>query len=201
LSSPAPLVGVLAIQGDFAEHLGVLERLGARTRAVRLPEQLDELDGLVIPGGESTTFGKLAVRYGFMQPVRDLVESGRPVWGTCAGLIFLSRDCGRDQPILEVMDVSVRRNAFGSQVDSFECALDIPALGPETFPGVFIRAPLVTALGDDVKVLAAIDAGVVAVEQANLLGTCFHPELTRDQRMHRYFLNKIVSQTQFPPEN
>ncbi len=189
---------MLAIQGDFAEHLGVLERLGARTRAVRLPEQLDELDGLVIPGGESTTFGKLAVRYGFIQPVRDLVESGRPVWGTCAGLIFLSRDCGRDQPILEVMDVSVRRNAFGSQVDSFESALDIPALGPESFPGVFIRAPLVTEVGAGVKVLSKIGAGVVAVEQANLLGTCFHPELTSDPRMHSYFLNKICSQTQFP---
>lgn len=192
---------MLAIQGDFAEHLGVLEGLGARTRAVRLPEQLDDLDGLVIPGGESTTFGKLAVRYGFMQPVRGLVESGRPVWGTCAGLIFLSRDCGRDQPILEVMDVSVRRNAFGSQIDSFERALDIPALGPESFPGVFIRAPLVTALGAGVRVLAEIDAGVVAVEQANLLGTCFHPELTPDPRMHRYFLNKIGPQTQFPPKN
>ncbi len=192
---------MLAIQGDFAEHLGVLGRLGARTRAVRLPEQLDELDGLVIPGGESTTFGKLAVRYGFMQPVRDLVESGRPVWGTCAGLIFLSRDCGRDQPILEVMDVAVRRNAFGSQIDSFERALEIPVLGPEAFPGVFIRAPLVTAVGRDVRVLAEIDAGVVAVEQDNLLGTCFHPELTADRRMHRYFLNKICSQTQFPPEN
>lgn len=192
---------MLAIQGDFAEHLGVLGRLGARTRAVRLPEQLDELDGLVIPGGESTTFGKLAVRYGFMQPVRDLVESGRPVWGTCAGLIFLSRDCGRDQPILEVMDVAVRRNAFGSQIDSFERALEIPVLGPEAFPGVFIRAPLVTAVGRDVRVLAEIDSGVVAVEQDNLLGTCFHPELTADRRMHRYFLNKICSQTQFPPEN
>ena len=192
---------MLAIQGDFAEHLGVHGCLGARTRAVRLPEQLDELDGLVIPGGESTTFGKLAVRYGFMQPVRDLVESGRPVWGTCAGLIFLSRDCGRDQPILEVMDVAVRRNAFGSQIDSFERALEIPVLGPEAFPGVFIRAPLVTAAGRDVRVLAEIDAGVVAVEQDNLLGTCFHPELTADRRMHRYFLNKICSQTQFPPEN
>lgn len=192
---------MLAIQGDFAEHLGVLERLGARTRAVRLPDQLDDLDGLVIPGGESTTFGKLAVRYGFMEPVRDLVASGRPVWGTCAGLIFLSRDCGRDQPILEVMDVAVRRNAFGSQIDSFERALDIPALGPDAFPGVFIRAPLVTAVGRGVKVLSEIDAGVVAVEQANLLGTCFHPELTRDPRMHRYFLNKMTSQTQFPPKN
>ena len=193
-----PLVGVLAIQGDFAEHLAVLERLGARTQAVRLPDQLDALDGLVIPGGESTTFGKLAVRYGFMQPIRDLVASGRPVWGTCAGLIFLSRDCGRDQPLLEVMDVAVRRNAFGSQVDSFECPLAVPALGPDPFPGVFIRAPLVTDCGKDVQVLAAIDAGVVAVEQGNLLGTCFHPELTSDPRIHRYFLNKIASQTQFP---
>lgn len=179
----------------------MLNRLGARTRAVRLPGQLDEINGLVIPGGESTTFGKLAVRYGFMGPVRDLIDSGRPVWGTCAGLIFLSRDCGREQPILEAMDIAVRRNAFGSQIDSFERALDIPVLGPEAFPGVFIRAPLVTAVGRDVKVLAEIDAGVVAVEQANLLGTCFHPELTPDSRMHRYFLNKMASQTQFPPKN
>lgn len=189
---------MLAIQGDFAEHLAALERLGARTQAVRLPDQLDALDGLVIPGGESTTFGKLAVRYGFMQPIRDLVASGRPVWGTCAGLIFLSRDCGRDQPLLEVMDVAVRRNAFGSQLDSFERPLAVPALGPDPFPGVFIRAPLVTECGKDVQVLAAIDAGVVAVEQGNLLGTCFHPELTSDPRIHRYFLNKIASQTQFP---
>lgn len=192
---------MLAIQGDFAEHLGVFEHLGARTQAVRLPEQLDDLDGLVIPGGESTTFGKLAVRYGFMQPIRDLVTSGRPVWGTCAGLIFLSRDCGRDQPLLEVLDVSVRRNAFGSQIDSFERPLEFPALGPEPFPGVFIRAPLVTAFGETVSVLAEIDAGVVAVEQANLLGTCFHPELTPDPRIHRYFLNKIASQMQFPRKN
>ncbi len=189
---------MLAIQGDFAEHLGVFKRAGARTLEVRLPDQLAELDGLVIPGGESTTFGKLALRYGFMQPIRDLVASGKPVWGTCAGLIFLSRDCGRDQPLLEVMDVAVRRNAFGSQVDSFECDLNMPALGREPFPGVFIRAPLVTAVGGGVKTLAAIDAGVVAVEQANLLGTCFHPELTRDLRIHQYFLNKIAQQRKFP---
>ena len=195
-----PLVGVLAIQGDFAEHLGVFDGLGARTRAVRLPEQLADLDGLVIPGGESTTFGKLAVRYGFMQPLRELVAGGTPVWGTCAGLIFLSRDCGRDQPLLKVLDVAVRRNAFGSQVDSFERALDIPALGDGPFPGVFIRAPLVTEIGEGVKVLSEIDAGAVAVEQENVLGTCFHPELTPDPRIHRYFLHRIAAQTQIPPK-
>ena len=189
---------MLAIQGDFAEHLSVLRRAGARAREVRLPEQIPELDGLVIPGGESTTFGKLAMRYGFMQPLREMVAAGKVVWGTCAGLIFLSRDCGRDQPLLGVMDVAVRRNAFGSQVDSFECEIDMPALGQEPFPGVFIRAPLVTGVGARVKVLAEIGAGAVAVEQANLLGTCFHPELTEDFRIHQYFLNKIAQQTQFP---
>ena len=186
-----PRVGVLAIQGDFAEHLAVLTELGAKAIAVRLPRQLDDLDGLIIPGGESTTIGKLAVRYSLMEPLRQFAVSGRPVWGTCAGLILMSRDCGREQPLLSLLDVVVTRNAFGSQMQSFEQDLTIPVLGPTPFPGIFIRAPLITGAGEQVEELCRIEAGAVAVEQANLLGTCFHPELTGDIRMHRHFLNKI----------
>ncbi len=189
---PRPLVGVLAIQGDFAEHLDALQRLDICARAVRLPEQLAGLDGLIVPGGESTTLGKLARRYGFMDAIGDFAAAGRSIWGTCAGLIFLSSDCGRCQPILSLMEITVERNAFGSQIDSFEQDLTIPAIGDEPFPGVFIRAPLITGHSALVAVLAEIPAGVVAVEQENLLGTCFHPELTPDLRIHGHFLNKIA---------
>ncbi len=185
-------VGVLALQGDFFEHGRMLRGLGAQPVEVRLPEQLDGLDALIIPGGESTTIGKLAVTYGLLEPLREFARH-QPVWGTCAGMIMLARDIGRAQPLLGLMNITVNRNAFGRQVDSFETDLDVPALGPEPFRALFIRAPLVTAVGDGVEVLAQLDGrSVVAVRQGHWLATAFHPELTGDLRFHRYFLREVA---------
>lgn len=182
-------IGVLALQGAFIEHEKKLWALGVETRQVRLPEDLEGLDGLIIPGGESTTIGKLAVEFGLIEPLRQFARS-KPTWGTCAGMIFLAKDIGIDrQPILGLMDVSVNRNAFGRQVDSFEVDLDVPALGQPPFHAVFIRAPLVTKVGEGVEVLAALpDGGIVAAQSGHLLATAFHPELTDDNRFHSYFL-------------
>lgn len=187
-------VGVLALQGAFDEHARRLRELGAEAVAVRLPGQLDQLDGLIIPGGESTTIGKLATSYGLIEPLRDFARS-QPTWGTCAGMIFLARDIGIDrQPILGVMDVTVNRNAFGRQVDSFEVLLHIRPLGEVPFRAVFIRAPIVTAVQPGVDVLGTLDDGrIVAVQQGHLLATAFHPELTSDHRLHAYFLDLIRS--------
>lgn len=187
-------IGVLALQGDFAEHLEVLQRLGVQSRAVRLPEHLDGLDGLIIPGGESTTIGKLATAYNLMQP---LIEFGRQkaIWGTCAGAIFLSKDAHRPQPLLGLMDITVARNAFGRQVASFETDLEVPALkavDPSDAPyhAVFIRAPLIEAVHPPAQALASLPTGaIVAAQQGRLLATSFHPELTQDDRFHRYFLS------------
>lgn len=185
-------VGVLALQGDFLEHKDMLRSLGAQPVEVRLPGQLDGLDALIIPGGESTTIGKLAVTYGLLEPLREFARH-KPVWGTCAGMIMLARDIGRDQPLLGLMDITVNRNAFGRQVDSFETDLDVPALGPQPFRALFIRAPLVTAVGEGVDVLARLDGrNVVAVRQGHWLATAFHPELTGDSRFHRYFLREVA---------
>ncbi|MBP8974088.1 MAG: pyridoxal 5'-phosphate synthase glutaminase subunit PdxT [Anaerolineae bacterium] len=185
-------VGVLALQGDFFEHGRMLRGLGAQPVEVRLPGQLDGLDALIIPGGESTTIGKLAVSYGLLEPLREFARR-KPVWGTCAGMIMLARDIGRDQPLLGLMNITVNRNAFGRQVDSFETGLDVPALGPEPFRALFIRAPLVTAIGEGVEVLARLDGhGVVAVRQGHWLATAFHPELSGDSRFHRYFLRDVA---------
>lgn len=188
-------IGVLALQGDFAEHLTMLQRIGAQGVEVRLPRDLSGVDGLIIPGGESTTIGKLAVMYGLMEPLQQLAAT-RPVWGTCAGAIFISKDARRDQPLLGLMDITVARNAFGRQVDSFEVDLDVPALThkdngqPRPYHAVFIRAPLIERVGPKVEVLAKLpDGRIVAARQNNLLATSFHPELTRDERFHRYFLN------------
>ncbi len=188
-------VGVLALQGAFVEHELKLRRAGAEPVQVRLPQQLDDLDGLIIPGGESTTIGKLAVSYGLIEPLRAFA-SRRPTWGTCAGMIFLARDIGIDrQPILGVMDITVNRNAFGRQVDSFETDLEIAGLDGGPFHAVFIRAPLVTAAGPGVEILARLaDGRIVAAAQNHLLATSFHPELTDDLRLHRRFLNLIDSQ-------
>ncbi len=186
-------VGVLALQGDFLEHKGMLRGLGAQPVEVRLPGQLDGLDALIIPGGESTTIGKLAVSYGLLEPLREFARQ-KPVWGTCAGMIMLARDIGRDQSLLGLMNITVNRNAFGRQVDSFETDLDVPALGPEPFRALFIRAPLVTAVGDGVEVLARLDgSSIVAVRQGHWLATAFHPELTGDSRFHRYFLRDVAA--------
>ncbi len=191
-------IGVLALQGDFAEHGVMLRRLGVDGVEVRLPEHLDGLAGLIIPGGESTTIGKLATRWGLMEPLRDFGRS-QPIWGTCAGAIFLSKDAHRDQPLLGLMDITVARNAFGRQVDSFEIGLDVPVLtkptalagagGTAPFHAVFIRAPLIETVGPGVEVLACLaDGRIVAARQGHLLATSFHPELTGDLRFHQYFL-------------
>ena len=189
----SPTFGVLALQGSFAEHLTMLARLGCEGRAVRLPDELDDIDALIIPGGESTTIGKLAVRYGLLEPIRRRAGEGLPVWGTCAGLIFLAQKLGDDkQPGLDLMDITASRNAFGSQIQSFETDLEVPVLGPPDFHGVFIRAPLIVSVGPEVEVLAQLkDGRMVAASQENLLVTAFHPELTEDSRFHRHFVDKI----------
>jgi 5'-phosphate synthase pdxT subunit len=186
-------IGVLAIQGDFAEHIVMLKRLKVDTAEVRLPEHLKNLDGLIIPGGESTTIGKLATDYGLMDPLR---EFGRrhAIWGTCAGAIFLSKDARRSQPLLGLMDITVERNAFGRQVDSFEADLDVPEMKKATgtkdpYHAIFIRAPIIESVQADARILASVpDGRIVAAQQGHLLATSFHPELTRDTRFHEYFL-------------
>ena len=186
-------VGILALQGAFIEHEKALARIGAETVKVRLPEHLERLDGLIIPGGESTTIGKVAKRWGLLDPLHAFAQSGRPVWGTCAGMILMAKevvDGKPDQPLLGLMDVTVHRNAFGRQVDSFEADLEIPALGEKLFHAIFIRAPFVERVGKEVEVLAQLEDGTaVAAQQGNLLVTAFHPELTDDDRFHRYFLS------------
>ncbi len=182
-------VGVLALQGDVAEHAGALARCGVAAVRVRRPADLAGLDALVLPGGESTTIGQLAVDYGLVQPLRDFVASGKPVWGTCAGLILLARDAGRAQPLVGGLDVRVDRNAFGRQVASFETDLDVAGLAGGPFRAVFIRAPAVVEAGPGVDVLARLDDGpIVAVRQGAILGTAFHAELGDDLRVHRLFL-------------
>jgi 5'-phosphate synthase pdxT subunit len=188
-------IGVLALQGAFIEHIKTLKGLGVDTKEVRLPEHLQNLDGLIIPGGESTTIGKLATEYGLIEPLRDFAKE-KPTWGTCAGLIFLAKDIGIErQPILGLMDVVVDRNAFGRQVDSFETDLDFKGLAEDRpFHAIFIRAPLVRKAGDGVKILAQLnDGGIVAVQEGHWLGTAFHPELTNDNRVHHYFCDMVSS--------
>lgn len=186
-------VGVLALQGDFIEHEHMLRRLGEEPVEVRLPQHLEGLDALIMPGGESTTFGKLAVRWGLVEPLKQFAQSGKPVWGTCAGLIFLAKDVGRDQPTLGLMDVKVARNAFGRQIDSFTTPLHVRGMEGQPFEGVFIRAPIIESTGPAVEALCTLEDGtIVAARQGNLLGTSFHPELTRDLRMHQLFLSYIT---------
>ncbi len=186
-------IGILALQGDFAEHSVMLKRLGVTVTEVRLPQQLEGLSGLIIPGGESTTIAKLAVSYGLMEPLCKFGQDNA-IWGTCAGAIFMSKDAHREQPLLQLMDIAVERNAFGRQVNSFEVDLDIPTLlevEPEEKPfhAVFIRAPLIESVQGNACILAQLSDGrIVAAQQGHLLATAFHPELTRDDRFHRYFL-------------
>lgn len=187
-------IGVLALQGDFGEHAQTLRRLGAQAAEVRLPAELSALDGLIIPGGESTTIGKLAVEYELIEPLREFGRK-RAIWGTCAGAIFLSKDAHRQQPLLHLMDIIVQRNAFGRQAESFEADLDVPALArgdngrARPFHAIFIRAPIIESVGRGVEVLARLDDGaIVAAQQKNLLATSFHPELTGDGRFHQFFL-------------
>jgi 5'-phosphate synthase pdxT subunit len=207
-------IGVLALQGDFAEHVAVFSRLGVGAREVRLPEQLDGLNGLIVPGGETTTFTRLMAEYGLLEPIRRLAEDGMPIWGTCAGMIVLARQAADlDRPGLSLMDVVVERNAFGRQVDSFEAELTIPALGQDPFPAVFIRAPIIREVGPEVEVLARLPdsaagraygsspdgAAVVAARQGHVLATAFHPELTDDTRLHRYFLGLVEARSSSLP--
>lgn len=186
-------IGVLALQGDFHEHQTILEDLGAQVIQVRLPDHLQGLDGLVIPGGESTTIGKLANEFGLIEPLRDFARH-HAVWGTCAGAIFLSKDIHRDQPLLGLMDIAIQRNAFGRQVDSFEIDLDVPCLKDidaeeRPFHAVFIRAPLIEKTNGSVTPLASLpDGTIVAAREGRWLATSFHPELTEDTRFHRYFM-------------
>jgi 5'-phosphate synthase pdxT subunit len=183
-------VGVLALQGDFTEHAAILRRLDVEAREVRLPSGLESIDRLIIPGGESTTISRLMEMYGLLEPIRAFAAH-RPVWGTCAGMILMAKHAtDLDRETLGLMDVSVVRNAFGRQLDSFETDLDIEELGEPPLHAVFIRAPLIKEAGPAVKVMAQIEGkGIVAAREGHLLATSFHPELTDDLRMHRYFLS------------
>ena len=185
-------IGVLAIQGDFAEHIVMLKRLGVQTAEVRLPAQLAGLDGLIMPGGESTTIGKLAVDYDLLEPLRQFGKE-HAIWGTCAGAIFLSKDARRDQPLLGIMDITVQRNAFGRQVDSFEADLAIPELGEGgPYHAIFIRAPIIESVQGLARILSSLpDGRIVAAQQGKLLATSFHPELTGDARFHDFFLSLV----------
>jgi len=197
-----PRIGVLALQGDFEAHLKMLAELGVEGKAVRLPQHLEELDGIIIPGGESTTIGKLMVLYGLHEVLQRKIQEGFPVWGTCAGLILLARETDNGlegQPLLASMHIRVRRNAFGSQRESFETDLTVPVLGEAPFHTFFIRSPAVESAGPEVEVLATLDDGylprgkgsIVAVREGNLLGTAFHPEVAGDPRFHQYFLRIV----------
>jgi pyridoxal 5'-phosphate synthase pdxT subunit len=191
----AKRVGVLALQGDFREHLAVLSGLGADAVPVRRESELAEIDGLVIPGGESSVMDKLSRAFGVAEPLKAAIAGGLPVYGTCAGLIMLADtvlDAIEGQQSLGGLDVTVRRNAFGNQLDSFETDLVIPEVGEPPVHAVFIRAPIVESLGPKARAVAALDDGrVVAVEQGSLLGTSFHPEITGDTRIHAYFLSQL----------
>ena len=186
-------IGVLALQGDFAEHINALHRLGANAFPVRSPAELEGVGGLVIPGGESTTIGKLMKDYQLVDDLNRIITEGIPVLGTCAGMVLLAkRISGMDQESLGAIDIDIRRNAFGRQVDSFESDLDIPVLGPAPFNAIFIRAPMIERAGDRVEILARLpDGSPVAARQNNLVVTAFHPELTPDLRLHEYFLSFV----------
>jgi 5'-phosphate synthase pdxT subunit len=187
-------IGVLALQGDFSEHSSMLKKIGVDAVEIRLPKHLDDLDGLIIPGGESTTIGKLAVAYDLMEPLKQFGKS-RAIWGTCAGAIFLSKNANSEQPLLGLMDIKVQRNAFGRQVDSFETDLEIDELMKATgtkhpYHAIFIRAPLIESVHGKAKILSALEDGrIVAAQEGRLLATSFHPELTNDTRFHEYFIS------------
>lgn len=186
-----PRVGVLALQGAFREHVAAVTRLGAAATEVRRPAELDAVDAMILPGGESTAIGRLLQQSGLLDPLRQRILDGMPVFGSCAGLILLCREIeNSDQLRLGVLDATVRRNAFGRQVDSFETPLRLPELGSGTIPAVFIRAPVITRTGPKVQVLASINGQAVAVRQDNILAISFHPELTADTRLHSYFLSE-----------
>lgn len=186
-------IGVLAMQGAFLEHIAVLHRLKVEAFPIRQPTQLQGISGLVIPGGESTTIGKLMQEYSLVEELEKRIAKGLPVFGTCAGMILLAKEVlGHDLHLLKAMNIKVRRNAFGRQVDSFETHLEIPALGHPPFHAVFIRAPRIEGVGEGVEVLARLPDGTpVAARQGNIVATAFHPELTSDYRLHEYFLSIV----------
>jgi 5'-phosphate synthase pdxT subunit len=188
-----PRIGILALQGDVREHADALRDVGAEPVQVRLPRDLVGLDGLILPGGESTTMRRLINLYGLREPIVALARGGAPVYGTCAGMILLAdRIADGDEPVLRLLDITVERNAYGRQLDSFEADLEIPSLGEEPLHGVFIRAPVVSEVGPDVEVLARDpDGRPIAVRQGRVLATAFHPELTADRRLHRLLLELI----------
>lgn len=185
------VIGVLALQGAFQEHANAVNRLGAAAAEVRLPTDVSHLDGLIIPGGESTTIARLIGEFGLRQPIRDLIHRGTPVLGTCAGMILLARkSTGLPFDTFGAIDIEVKRNAYGRQINSFEIDLNMNILGIRSFPGIFIRAPIITEIGQEVTSVCSIDgAQTVAARQNNILVTAFHPELTDDSRFHEYFLN------------
>lgn len=192
MAERVPAIGVLALQGDVEEHLTALRRAGAQARAVKQRDQLDELDGLVIPGGESTTVMKLLQRFGLASPIVERVRAGLPLWGTCMGMIVAAHDVADvKQPTLDVLDVTVRRNAFGRQNESAEVELAVPAIGAKPFAAIFIRAPWIERTGPGVELLASREGHGVMVRQGNVLATSFHPELGKDTRVHEYFLSIV----------
>jgi 5'-phosphate synthase pdxT subunit len=186
-------IGVLALQGDFLEHLQVFDSLGVATKEIRLPKDLEAIDGIVFPGGESTTMAHLLAVFSLRDPLIRMIQNGIPVWGTCAGMILLAKKLKQDCPVpLGLMDIVVDRNAFGRQVDSFTIALAIPALGKKPLEATFIRAPRIISADSGVRVLSQLAGGeIVAAQQKNMLVTAFHPELTGDTRLHEYFLSMI----------
>jgi len=188
----SPTVGVLALQGDVVEHIRALEEVGSRPIEVKTRADLDRIDALIVPGGESTTVIRLLDRFDLAQPIVERVRAGMPFWGTCMGMIVAAHDVvGLDQATLDLIDISVRRNAFGRQIDSAEIPLAIPVLGPEPFPAIFIRAPWIERVGPGVELLASLDGHGVFVRQGNVLGSAFHPELSADRRLHRYFIGMV----------
>jgi pyridoxal 5'-phosphate synthase pdxT subunit len=194
-------IGVLGLQGAFIEHIRILEKLGPGVKEIRLPEELAEIDGIIIPGGESTTILKLMHGYKIFEPLKEKIQNGFPVWGTCAGLICLAKKVSNSQHSqlqpLEVMDIQVKRNAFGRQVDSFELDLPIPVLGEKSYHTIFIRAPLISSAGKEVEILASLpDGTIIAAKQENMLVSSFHPELTDDYRFHQYFLDIMEKEKQ-----
>ena len=196
-------VGVLALQGTFIEHIDILRQFGVEAAPIRLPHQLDTLDGLVIPGGESTTMLRLMENFDLIQPIKEMARDGLAIWGTCAGMILLAKDVSNyDMETLGLMDVKVRRNHFGSQVDSFEADLEIPFVGAEPFHAVFIRAPIIKEAKPYVEILSRLpDSTIVAIRQNRLLACAFHPEFTDDLRFHSYFLNMVSQKLSHNPDD
>jgi 5'-phosphate synthase pdxT subunit len=196
-------VGVLALQGTFIEHISILRQLDVEAPAIRLPHELDTLDGLIIPGGESTTMLRLMESFGLIQPIKEMARDGLAIWGTCAGMVLLARSIyNYEMETLGLMGMTIRRNAFGSQIDSFEVDLEIPLVGEEPFHAVFIRAPIVKEAKPGVKILSRLpDSTIVAARQDRLLACAFHPEFTDDLRFHRYFLNMVSQKLSHNPED